>query len=172
MTDIELLHTPLAMLQRRRIVAGVCALAATCLGSYLIVERSSAYRGLVSVLKQQHEFTGTEQRLREQHLEKTHRVLRQQTILRRQQRQLIQFLRAIGLTRTATAHYTEARTDEGNWWLSGSALEQRDVFLLVAHLRQLLPESVVTLQQVSGRATEVSDTAEVSFEISVQLATG
>jgi len=99
-------------------------------------------------------------------------VLRQQTILRRQQRQLIQFLRAIGLTRTATAHYTEARTDEGNWWLSGSALEQRDVFLLVAHLRQLLPESVVTLQQVSGRATEVSDTAEVSFEISVQLATG
>ena len=51
-------------------------------------------------------------------------------------------------------------------------LEQRDVFLLVAHLRQLLPESVVTLQQVSGRATEVSDTAEVSFEISVQLATG
>ena len=81
-------------------------------------------------------------------------------------------MRAIGLTRTATAYYTEARTDEGNWRLSGSALEQRDVFLLVAHLRQLLPESVVTLQQISGRATEVSDTAEVSFEISVQLATG
>ena len=163
MTDIELLHTPLAMLQRRRIVAGVCALAATCFGSYLIVERSSAYRGLVSALKQQHAFTGTEQRLREQHLEKTHRVLRQQTILRRQQRQLIQFLRAIGLTRTATAYYTEARTDEGNWRLSGSAL---------GTFASAFAGKCCDTSTGFGSCYRSLRHGEVSFEISVQLATG
>jgi hypothetical protein len=172
MRDLELLQTPLAKLRRLRLMVGACTVVATCLGSYFIVERSSAYLDLVSVLKQQRALAGTEQRLRKQDIEEMDRALRQQAILHRQQQQLIEFLRAIGLTRTPTTYYTEVRTDGDNWRLYGSAREQQDVFLLMAQLGRLLPDSVVTLQHVSGNAPEASSSSAVTFEIFAQPATG
>lgn len=172
MTDLELLHTPLAKLQRLRIIVNICFVVVTCLGSYFVVERSSAYRDLIIELKQQHALAGSEQRLRGQHIEEAHRVLRQQAILHRRQQQLIQSLRAIGLSRTPTTYYTEARTDGDNWRLYGSAREQSDVILLMAQLRRLLPDSVVTLQHISGSATETSGSTAVSFEIFARQAIG
>ena len=82
-----------------------------------------------------------------------------------QQQRVIQVLRAIGHTATTTSYYTEATTEGDRWRLYGRASDQSEVFLLIAQLRRLLPDNVVTLVEISGEAAAELQASVVTFEI-------
>ena len=165
MIDLELLHTSLIKLQRLRISIGVCALVVVVLGGYVISERSSAYRALIAVLQQQHTAVAKKQRQRAQNIDAAKHALQQQGIVQMQQQRVIQVLRAIGHTATTTSYYTEVSTEGDRWRLYGRAGDQSEVFLLIAQLRRLLPDNVVTLVEISGEAAAELQASVVTFEI-------
>ena len=165
MIDLELLRTSLIKLQRLRISIGVSALVVAVLGGYVISERSKAYRALIAVLQQQHTAVAKKQRQRAQNIDAAKHALQQQGIVQMQQQRVIQVLRAIGHTATTTSYYTEATTEGDRWRLYGRASDQSEVFLLIAQLRRLLPDNVVTLVEISGEAAAELQASVVTFEI-------
>ena len=165
MIDLELLHTSLIKLQHLRISIGLCALVVAVLGGYVISERSSAYSALIAVLQQQHTAVAKKQRQRAQNIDAAKHALQQQGIVQMQQQRVIQVLRAIGHTATTTSYYTEVSTEGDRWRLYGRASDQSEVFLLIAQLRRLLPDNVVTLVEISGEAAAELQASVVTFEI-------
>ena len=171
MADLDLLHTPITRLRRLRLLVAACVATATFIGGHLILDRAHSYAPLIAALKQQLATSEIAQSQRLQRFEDATKAAHHKAILQVRQRHLIQVLRAVGLTRSETAHYTQLRFEADAWRLYGSAALQTDVLSMLSQLRKQLPEDLVTLVHISANVRSSAPdacSAGVRFEMAIQ----